>query len=128
MGVRQPNNMKLKKNIGPAPLQLLQCSWVAPTLLLAKSRQNYYFYRPQQCCGKVMFSQACVKNSVHKGGVYPTHAPQGTHALGHACPPVACTPPGKHAPWHAHTPPRHSPPRHAPPWARSPPDTTRCSQ
>ena len=25
-------------------------------------------YRPQRSCGKVMFSQACVKNSVHKGG------------------------------------------------------------
>ena len=24
-------------------------------------------YRPQQSCGKVMFSQACVKNSVHRG-------------------------------------------------------------
>ena len=26
------------------------------------------FYRPQRSCGKVMFSQACVKNSVHGGG------------------------------------------------------------
>ena len=28
-----------------------------------------YNYRPQRSCGKVMFSQACVKNSVHGGGV-----------------------------------------------------------
>ena len=27
-----------------------------------------YFYRPQRSCGKVMFSEACVKNSVHTGG------------------------------------------------------------
>ena len=26
-----------------------------------------YYYRPQRSCGKVMFSQACVKNSVHRG-------------------------------------------------------------
>ena len=26
------------------------------------------YYRPQRSSGKVMFSQACVKNSVHKGG------------------------------------------------------------
>ena len=25
-------------------------------------------YRPQRSCGKVMFSQACVKNSLHSGG------------------------------------------------------------
>ena len=34
-----------------------------------------YYYRPQRSCGKVMFSQACVKNSVHSGGggeVYPS--------------------------------------------------------
>ena len=29
-----------------------------------------HFYRPQRCCGKVIFSQACVKNSVH-GGCLP---------------------------------------------------------
>ena len=32
------------------------------------------YYRPQRSCGKVMFSQACVKNSVHGGG---GHAWQG---------------------------------------------------
>ena len=25
------------------------------------------YYRPQRSCGKVMFSKACVKNSVHSG-------------------------------------------------------------
>ena len=29
-------------------------------------------YRPQRSCGKVMFSQVCVKNSVHRGGLCPS--------------------------------------------------------
>ena len=28
-----------------------------------------YIYGPQRSCGKVMFSQACVKNSAHRGEV-----------------------------------------------------------
>ena len=46
-------------------------------------------YRPQRSCGKVMFSQACVKNSVQRGRgcVYQ-------HALGQ----LADTPPGRHPP------------------------------
>ena len=35
------------------------------------SARSQYNYRPQRSCGKVLFSQACVKNSV-----------QGGHALG----------------------------------------------
>ena len=27
-----------------------------------------HFYRPQRSWGKVIFSEACVKNSVHRGG------------------------------------------------------------
>ena len=48
-------------------------------------------------CGKVVFSQACVKNSVH-GGCVPCHA-----CPPHACP-LPCTPPAMHAP-PARTPP-----------------------
>ena len=34
---------------------------------------GFKYYRPQRSCGKVMFSQACVKNSVHRGeGVCPS--------------------------------------------------------
>ena len=29
------------------------------------------FYHPQRSRGKVMFSQACVKNSFHRWGMYP---------------------------------------------------------
>ena len=33
-------------------------------------------------CGKVMFSQVCVKNSVHSGCVYPMHFPPARTPLG----------------------------------------------
>ena len=70
-----------------------------------------YFYRPQRSWGKVIFSEACVKNSVHSGGVCGRgvcivgvcmvgwHAwwgvcmAGGVHGRGHAC--VA----GEHAWW-----------------------------
>ena len=45
---------------------------------------NNYHYRPQRSWGKVIFSEACVKNSVHKGGgVVSQHALQvvSQHAL-----------------------------------------------
>ena len=43
---------------------------------------NFYIYRPQRSWGKVIFSKACVKNSVH-GGVVSQHALQVVfqHAL-----------------------------------------------
>ena len=67
-------------------------------------------YRPQRSCGKVMLSQACVKNSVHRGGrvvwqtppradtPFPVHAgihPTTQCMLGHTPLPSACwdTPP-----------------------------------
>ena len=58
-------------------------------------------------CGKVMFSQACVKNSV------PLHA--GIHIS-----PVQ-TPPGRHPP--GQTLFRQTPPGQTPPWADTPPET-----
>ena len=33
-------------------------------------------YRPQRSCGKVMFSQTCVKNSVHGGHLRPSMHPR----------------------------------------------------
>ena len=35
---------------------------------------NLHFCRPQHSCGKVMFAQACVKNSVHRGVSASVHA------------------------------------------------------
>ena len=37
-------------------------------------------YRPQRSWGKVIFSEACVKNSVHRGGVHGREV----HGAGHA--------------------------------------------
>ena len=43
---------------------------------------SVHTYRPQWSWGKVIFSEACVKNSVHRGGSPPLHAgknnPPGT--------------------------------------------------
>ena len=60
-----------------------------------------HFYRPQHSCGKVMFSQTCVKNSVHRGWVcIPacTRAdnPHPVHALGRHLPGQTSPPPGGH--------------------------------
>ena len=70
------------------------------------------FYRPQRSCGKVMFSEARVKNSVHSGGVgVYTSMHFGRH------PPAQCmlgytrpgqTPHGQTSPWQT------------PPWADTP--------
>ena len=54
----------------------------------------WHFYHPQRSCGKVIFSQACVKNSV--GGVSASvHA--GIHPLGQT-PPGQTHPLGRHHP------------------------------
>ena len=37
--------------------------WVAVSYI-----DSTHFYRPQRSCGKVIFSQVCVKNSVHREG------------------------------------------------------------
>ena len=52
-----------------------------------------YYCRPQLSCGKVMFSLACVKNSVQRGGVSaPVH--DGIHT------PLGRQPPGRTpSPW-----------------------------
>ena len=46
---------------------------------------TFSFYRPQRSWGKAIFSEACVKNSVHRAGVVSQHALQAT-------PPRADTP------------------------------------
>ena len=49
--------------------------------------------------GKVMFSQVCVNNSVHGGGVRGIHTPPGTHAPPGMPPSWTCMSQGTHAPW-----------------------------
>ena len=103
------------------------------------SATNYC--RPQRICGKVMFSQACVKNSV-QGGV-------SQHALGQtpcwdtppwadtprADTPLGHTPLGRHPSLGRHTPATPSgqipllgtpPSADTPPWADTPP--SHCSR
>ena len=79
-----------------------------------------YFYRPQRSWAKVIFSQACVKNSVHRGG----RVSASVHA-GIPPPRTRHTPlprPGTHPPGTRHTPPPQSRPppetRHTPPGSR----------
>ena len=94
----------------------------------------------QGSCGKVMFSQACVKNSVH-GVMYPsmhwgkhppdTHTPgqtpppgrhpQGRQPLGRH--PPEQTPPGRHL-WEDTPLGRHPLDRHPPPLVKHPPGQT----
>ena len=69
-----------------------------------------HIYRPQRSWGKVIFSVACVKNSVHRGGSAPLHAgippwdqappePDTTQPLAPDTQPWDQTPPGtKHPP------------------------------
>ena len=59
-------------------------------------------YRPQRSCGKVIFSQASVSHSVHRG-VYPSMhwgqtPPLGRHPPGQTTP-WADTPLGRHPLW-----------------------------
>ena len=55
---------------GATPADLLVASMAAEPF-----SSTWHFYCLQRSCGKVMFSQVCVKNSVYRGGV---------HGRGHA--------------------------------------------
>ena len=59
----------------PLLQHLLTSRW--PALHLS----HFDFYRPQRSWGKVIFSEVCVKNSVHKGG----HVWQGGPCMVGAC-------------------------------------------
>ena len=68
------------------------CSIVPPLKLTGSTKSAAYkfffhFTARNSSCGKVLFSQACVKNSVHgEGGMCGMHTPR------HACPPQAWPP------------------------------------
>ena len=86
-------------------------------------------YQLQRSWAKVIFSQACVKNSVHRGGGggclpqcmlgYP---PCSRHPPG-SKPPWSRHPPGSRPPPGADTPREHTPPQSSPP-AQAHPDET----
>ena len=71
---------------------------------------KYFHYRPQRSCGKVIFSQACVKSSVHGGRGVSASVDAGIHPLGRH-------PPSKH-------PPRQTPLGRHPPLCRPPRQTS----
>ena len=92
----------------------------------------YYlcFYRPQRSWGKVIFSEACVKNSVH-GGVVPGQVhlpwagtPPGRYTTQTGTLPRQVHPPGRYTPWQVH-------PHRYTPWSgtlqgRYPPPQAQC--
>ena len=57
-----------------------------------------YIYRPQRSWGKVMFSVACVKNSVHRGVSDPLHAGIPPQTLWDQTPPTTRPPLGQDPP------------------------------
>ena len=82
----------------------------------------YPNYRPQRSWAKVIFSQACVKNSVHGGVSASVHAwiyPPGTRPPQTRAPPRTRHPPDQTPP--DQTPPRPDPPDQTPP-EQTPPD------
>ena len=90
--------------------------------------QNWiHFYRPQRSWAKVIFSQACVKNSVHGGGLPQCMLgytpPDQTPRDQAPCPLGADTPPDQAPPRSRHPPPRPGThPQTRPPGSRHPPD------
>ena len=78
-----------------------------------------YLPPANEVCGKVIFSVACVKNSVHGKGGVPRHVPPGqVH-------PQVCTPgrytPQVGTPWQVHPLGRYTPWQVHLPWAGTPP-------
>ena len=107
------SNLFIMKHVRSASGRLTSC-WnafflfnVCTTILVW--RKNY-FYRLQRSWAKVIFSQACVKNSVHRGG--------GEGVCLSACwdtlPPEQTPPPKTRPPWSRH-PPEQTPPEQTPP-------------
>ena len=78
------------------------------------------FYRMQRSWGKVIFSEECVKNSVHRGdrshGTPPRQAhppgrytPAGRYTPGQVHPRRQVHPPGRYTPRQVHPPGRYTP-------------------
>ena len=72
-----------------------------------------HFYRPQRSWAKVIFSQACVENSVHRGGGCLPQCMLGYTPREQTHPPGADLPGSRH-------PPEQTPPL----WEQTPPEQT----
>ena len=82
---RPPLGSRLWHAVNEWPVRiLLECILVQVFFFGSVSQ---IFTVPKRSCGKVMFSQACVKNSIHSGGVYTpsgqTHPPPPLQADGY---------------------------------------------
>ena len=96
-------------------------------------------YRPQRSWGKVIFSEACVKNSVHGGSTW-AGTPPPPHPLGPGTPPrtrytpltrytpdqVPLPEPGTHPPGTRYTPRDQVPPPPHQPWDQVHPPSSAC--
>ena len=92
-------------------------------------RKIFYRYRPQRSWGKVIFSVACVKNSVHREGGLPScmlgYKPPGADPLGADTSQEQTHPPGRR---HLH-PLEETPPRaDTPQGAESPPGAVQAGR
>ena len=99
--------------------------------LTPQCRPKKYFYRPQRSWAKVIFSQACVKNSVHRGGgclpqcMLRYTPPDQAEAPDQADPPRADTPPDQADHQHPpeQTPRSRHPPKQTPSFGKQTPAT-----
>ena len=111
----QVNSCPLEQD-HPSP-SMIYFGSVVTVLSLVKLFVMINCYRPQRSWAKVIFSQACVKNSVHGGGSASVHAgiqPPGADPPGSRHPQEQ-TPQSRHPP--EQTPPQS---RHHPPGADTP--------
>ena len=92
-------------------------------------KHDSHCYRPQPSWAKVIFSQACVKNSVHRGGGclpqcmlgYTPSPWEQTPPLGADTPPLGADTPGADTPPGTHPPQEQTPPQSRHPSTRHPP-------
>ena len=88
-----------------------RCEWVLGS--------HSDIYRLQRSCSKIMFSPACVKNSLY-GRVYPSmhwgrYSSRQVHLSGQVHPPGTYIPPGRYIlPMQVHSPARYPPARYPP--------------
>ena len=96
----------------------LRVKYPTATAKISMDRRVFsIYYRPQRSWAKVIFSQACFKNSVHTGGGRVSasvhaeiHPPRSRHPLGADTPLEQTHPPGSRPPRSRHSPGSTHPP------------------
>ena len=87
----------------PLPVPPFKGASGTPTALVPRTICHCWYYRPQRSWAKVILSQACVKNSVHRGGGCLPQCMLGYTPRSR--PPQEQTPRTRHTPPGADTPP-----------------------